>query len=400
MRTVSARAAAALREFLSLESAGGILLLAAAALGMVVANSPLSGLYEKLLALPLSVRVGSTGIDKPLLLWINDGLMAVFFLLVALELKREMLEGQFSDRRQIALPAACAVGGMAVPMAIYAALNAGDAAALHGTAIPAATDIAFALGVLALLGERVPVGLKLLLTAIAVLDDLGAIVLIALFYTEGLAWNALAVAAAALAGLVALNRRGVVSMVPYALLGALMWAAVLKSGVHATLAGVALGMTIPMRDGRVPESSPLERLEHDLHPTVAYAILPLFAFANSGVALEGLSWRSLGEPVPLGIALGLLLGKPAGVLAGALLAARGRRDRLPEGVGWPALAGMALLCGVGFTMSLFLGSLAFESSHADFMVANRIGILAGSLASALAGSAVLRLALRRGGPAG
>jgi NhaA family Na+:H+ antiporter len=396
MRAISARATAALREFLSLESAGGILLVAAAALGLAAANSPLAGLYERLLALPLTVRLGTLGVDKPLLLWINDGLMAVFFLLVALELKREVLEGQFSERRQIALPAACALGGMAVPMAVYALVTGGDPALRAGTAIPAATDIAFALGVLALLGARVPIGLKLLLTAVAVLDDLGAIVLVALFYTEQLAGGALLAALAAVAGLVALNRRGVVSVVPYALLGVLLWVAVLKSGVHATLAGVVLGWTVPMRDPRDPDRSPVERLEHDLHPTVAYAILPLFAFANAGVPLEGFGLARLASPVPLGIGLGLALGKPAGVLLGALVATRGRRAGLPEGVDWPALAGMAILCGIGFTMSLFLGSLAFETGEAGgapFLVASRIGVLAGSLAAALAGTAVLAAVL-------
>jgi NhaA family Na+:H+ antiporter len=338
------------------------------------------------------VTLGGLGVDKPLLLWINDGLMAVFFLLVALELKREVLEGQFSDRRQIALPAACAAGGMAVPMAVYALVNAGDATALAGVAVPAATDIAFALGVLGLLGARVPLGLKLLLTAIAVLDDLGAIVLIAIFYSDGLAADALLVAAVGVAGLVVLNRAGVVSAIPYALVGSVVWVAVLKSGVHATLAGVVVGLTIPMRDPRDPERSPVERLGHDLHPTVAFAILPLFAFANAGVPLAGLGIGALVAPVPLGIALGLLVGKPVGVLLGALLATRGRAERLPEGVGWPTLAGMAMLCGIGFTMSLFLGSLAFEEGGAggpEFLIASRLGVLAGSLLAALAGAAAL-----------
>ena len=393
IRSVPERAAAALREFLSLESAGGLLLIGGAALGMVCANTPLAWLYDQLLALPLTIKLGALGVDKPLLLWINDGLMAVFFLLVALELKREMVTGQFSDRRQIALPAACALGGMLVPMAIYAWINRGEAQALSGFAIPAATDIAFALGILSLLGSRVPVALKLLLTAIAVLDDLGAILLIALFYTSGLSWQSLAVAAVALAGLVALNRRGVVSLVPYLALGLVMWLAVLKSGVHATLAGVALGLTIPMSDPDDPDSSPLERLEHDLHPTAAYAILPIFAFANAGVALAGLSLAALAEPVPLGVALGLLAGKPLGVFGfGALLIALGWA-RLPEGVTWPGLFGMAALCGIGFTMSLFIASLAFEASAEKFLLAGRLGILAGTFAAALLGYLILRLAL-------
>jgi NhaA family Na+:H+ antiporter len=395
IQSVPGRAAAALREFLSLESAGGQLLIGAAVAGLVSANSPLSGLYGQLLALPLTVKLGAVGVDKPLLLWINDGLMAVFFLLVALELKREMLAGQFSDRRQIALPAACAAGGMLVPMAIYAALNRGDAHALPGFAIPAATDIAFALGVLGLLGSRVPVALKLLLTAIAVLDDLGAIVVIALFYTSELSWTSLVIALTAFAGLVALNRRGVTRIAPYVALGVVMWLAVLKSGVHATLAGVALGMTIPMRDPDDAEGSPLERLEHDLHPTVAWAILPLFAFANAGIALSGLSLAALLEPVPLGIALGLFAGKPLGVLVFGALAVAFGLARLPDGITWPTLAGVAVLCGIGFTMSLFVSSLAFEASREDILLASRLGILAGTTAAAFSGWALLRAVLPR-----
>ncbi len=390
LRTVPARAAAALRDFLRLESAGGLLLIAGAVLGVVCANTPLAPLYDRLLALPLTVRLGSFGVDKPLLLWINDGLMAVFFLLVALELKREVLEGQFSDRRQIALPAACALGGMLLPMAIFAAINRGDPQALSGAAIPAATDIAFALGVAGLLGSRVGDGPKLLLTAIAVLDDLGAILLIAIFYTDDLSWASLAVAAVALTGLIALNRSGVVTIAPYALLGAVLWLAVLKSGVHATLAGVALGFTIPIRDRRDPDRSPLGELEHDLHPTVAYAILPLFAFANAGISLAGLDLASLVRPVPLGVALGLVVGKPAGVLAfGGLLLALGGA-RLPEATTWRSFVGVALLCGIGFTMSLFLASLAFEASRENLILASRLGILAGTTVAALAGYAVLR----------
>jgi NhaA family Na+:H+ antiporter len=399
IRSVPVRAATALREFLGLESAGGIVLVGAAVVGLIFANSPLAGLYGQLLQLPLTVRLGTLGVDKPLLLWINDGLMAVFFLLVALELKREVLAGQLSDRRQISLPAACALGGMLVPMAIYAAVNRADPHALPGFAIPAATDIAFALGVLGLLGSRVPVALKLLLTAIAVLDDLGAIVVIALFYTSGLSWLSLGVALTALAGLIALNRLGATRIAPYVALGLVMWLAVLKSGVHATLAGVALGLTIPMRDPGDAESSPLERLEHDLHPTVAWAILPLFAFANAGVALGGLAPAALLDPVPLGIALGLFAGKPLGVLGfGALAVALGLA-RLPDGVTWRAVAGLGALCGIGFTMSLFVSSLAFEASHADFLIASRVGILAGTTAAALTGWAILRAVLPRD-PAG
>jgi len=393
LRSVSERASAALREFLSLESAGGILLIGGAALGLVFANTPLVHYYDQLLSLPVTVKAGGLGVDKPLLLWINDGLMAVFFLLVALELKRELISGQFADRRQIALPAACAVGGMLAPMAIYAFLNRGNPAAISGFAIPAATDIAFALGILGLLGSRVPTALKLLLTAIAVLDDLGAIVLIAVFYTSDLSLLSLSVALAALAVLIGLNRAGVAKIAPYVFFGSIMWLAVLKSGVHATLAGVALGLTIPMRDPHDEESSPLERLEHDLHPTVAYAILPIFAFANAGVSLAGLAPGALAQPVPAGVALGLLLGKPLGIFGlGALIVLAGLA-RLPEGVSWKSLFGMAVLCGIGFTMSLFIASLAFEASEANLMLESRLGILAGTTAAAIAGYLILRAAL-------
>jgi NhaA family Na+:H+ antiporter len=391
-RHYRARFASALGEFFELEAASGILLIGAGLLGLVAANSPLASVYDQLLHLPLTVKLGEVGVEKPILLWINDGLMAIFFLLVALELKREVLAGRLADSGQRALPAACAVGGMLVPMGIYLLLNHGDPRAVHGFAIPAATDIAFALGVLALAGSRVPPGLKVLLTAIAVLDDLGAIILIALFYSEGLALRGLVIAAIAFAGLLLLNRSGVTSRIPYLLLGIVLWLAVLKSGVHATLAGVVLGLTIPMR-GPADDPTPLARLEHDLHPTVAYAIVPLFAFANAGVSLAGLSLSALLDPVPLGIALGLVLGKPIGVLGAAGLMILAGRARLPEGASWSGLAGMAILCGIGFTMSLFIGSLAFEASHADLLVANRIGILAGTTVAALAGFAVLRLLL-------
>ena len=387
------RAAQALANFLKLESAGGMLLVAAAALGLAAANSPLAGGYLWLQDLPLTVKLGSLGVDKPLMLWINDGLMAVFFLLVALELKRETLQGQFSDRTQIALPAACALGGMLVPMGVYTYFNHGDPQAMAGVAIPAATDIAFALGVLSLLGSRVPLALKLLLTAIAVLDDLGAIIIIAVYYTDGLSHLALGVAGTALAGLVLANRAGVTRWSVYILLGVVMWVAVLKSGVHATLAGVALGMTIPVRDPRAPERSPLAEMEHALHPWVAYFILPVFAFANAGVSLAGAGLATLLAPVPLGITFGLLVGKQVGVCAAAALLIGSGRARLPEGVSWTALWGMSLLCGIGFTMSLFIGGLAFHDDAEALQLGKQVGIFAGSLASALAGYVVLRAVL-------
>ena len=393
IRTATARAHDALTRFLALESTGGLLLVAAGAAGMVAANTWLAPAYAELLRTPLVVRFGELGLDKPLLLWINDGLMAVFFLLVGLELKQEAVDGQFADRRRIVLPAACALGGMLVPMGVYALANFGDAAAMRGVAIPAATDIAFALGVLALLGSRVPFALKLLLTAIAVLDDLGAIVLIALFYTSGLSPLALGVALGCVAVLVALNRAGVARLGPYFFVGAILWFSVLKSGVHATLAGVVLALTIPIADRDDPERSPLGELVHALHPWVAFGILPLFAFANAGIPLSGLSLDTLAQPVPLGIAAGLALGKPVGVLAFAALALALGVARLPEGVRGGALAGMAMLCGIGFTMSLFIGTLAFAGQGPDTGIAARAGILAGSLVSAVLGGLWLRFAL-------
>ena len=383
----------AIREFLRLEASGGILLLAAAIAAMAFANSPWSGVYEGLLAIPVELRAGSFEIAKPLLLWINDGLMAVFFFLVGLEIKREFLEGHLADRSQAVLPALAALGGMVVPGAIYAAINWGDPVALRGWAIPTATDIAFAVGVLALLGSRVPAGLKVFLLTLAILDDLGAIVVIALFYTDHLSLASLGVAAVALAVLAVFNRRGIAAVPPYLFVGAIMWAAVLKSGVHATLAGVALALFIPMRGPG--DVSPLRRLEHDLHPAVAYGILPLFAFANAGVPLEGMTLATLASPVPAGIALGLLAGKTLGVLAACVATVGLGFARLPDGTDWRQMAGVAILCGIGFTMSLFIGSLAFEGEAARVANESRLGILAGSIAAGVLGYFVLRAALPR-----
>jgi NhaA family Na+:H+ antiporter len=322
--------------------------------------------------------------------------MAVFFFLVGLELKREALEGELSRPSQIALPALAAAAGMAVPGLIYAALNHGDPVALRGWAIPTATDIAFALGVLALLGKRVPTGLKVFLLTLAILDDLGAIVIIALFFAGDLSLLSLVVAAGALAVLAALNRRGVTALPAYILVGLVMWAAVLKSGVHATLAGVALAFFIPLR--AAPESddpSPLRTIEHQLHPAVAYGILPLFAFANAGVSLGGVPASALTDPVPTGIALGLLVGKTAGVFGMTLVAAKLGLARLPQGCDSLHMLGAAALCGIGFTMSLFIAGLAFEGATNLYAVQTRLGILAGSAASALLGVALLSLALPR-----
>ncbi len=383
-----------LGAFVHSEAAGGIVLMVAAALALLAANSPLVSYYQWLLGIPVEVRVGALQIAKPLLLWVNDGLMAVFFLLVGLELKRELVEGELSDWRRALLPAIAAVGGMVGPALIYVLANQGNPFALRGWAIPTATDIAFALGVLALLGSRVPVGLKVLLTSIAIFDDIGAIAIIAMFYTDDLSVTALAVAGTCLAVLIALNRAHVVARNAYLLVGIVMWVALLKSGVHATLSGVILAMCIPIRP-RCPDApSPLKRLESDLHKTVALAILPLFAFCNAGVPLRGVGIGELLHPVPLGIALGLIVGKQAGIFGACWLAIRLRVGALPLGMSWQSLYGLSLLCGIGFTMSLFIGSLAFDASNACFVFDERLGIVLGSLLSGVAGYAVLRWSLR------
>ncbi|HJV35581.1 Na+/H+ antiporter NhaA [Geomonas sp.] len=383
-----------LQEFLRLESAGGLVLMGAALLAMLVANSPLERLYGVLLELPLEFRIGSFGIAKPLLLWINDGLMAIFFLLVGLELKREVVQGHLSTLRGASLPAFAALGGLLVPAAIYAACNWNDATALKGWAIPSATDIAFALGVLSLLGDRVPPALKAFLLSIAIFDDLGAIVVIALFYTAKLSLTALTVALFLVAALFLLNRLGVTRPAAYLLLGIPLWVAVLKSGVHATLAGVAVAFCIPLGPTAAGASdSPLDRLEHLLHPWVAFGILPIFAFVNAGVSFSGLSLADLLHPVPLGIVAGLLVGKQLGVMAACGAAVRLRLATLPEGVRWSQLYGTSLLCGIGFTMSLFVASLAFEEGGYANVGLERLGIVAGSLIAGATGYLALRFAL-------
>jgi len=379
-----------LRDFIALESSGGILLALAATAAMVLVNSPLAHLYTTFLDTPVEVRVASFELAKPLLLWINDGLMAIFFFLVGLEIKREVCEGELSDRRQIVLPAVAAACGIAVPAAIYAAINAGDPVALRGWAIPAATDIAFALGVLSLLGSRVPAGIKVFLLTVAILDDLGAIIIIAIFYSDNLAPVSFGVAAVALVVLFALNRSGVVRVAPYLFVGLVLWASVLKSGVHATLAGVALALFIPLRSGGTESPSPLRLLEQDLHPLVAFAILPLFAFANAGVSLQGVTAAALLKPVPLGIAAGLLVGKTAGIFFACWLTVRLGFARLPSGANWRSMLGVSVLCGIGFTMSLFIASLAFEGAGAQYVVETRLGILCGSLIAAVLGYLLLR----------
>ena len=377
-----------LRDFLKLEAAAGIILMFSAVAAMIIANSPLSPWYDLLLQLPVAVSVGNFAIAKPLLLWINDGLMALFFFVVGLELKREFLDGELSKPGQIAFPAAGAVGGMLVPALIYVLFNYDDPQAISGWAIPAATDIAFALGVLALLGSRIPLQLKVFLASLAIFDDLGAIIIIALFYTEQLSLTALSFAAAMIAILFTMNRRGVTTTAPYLLIGLVLWISVLKSGVHATLAGVVLALFIPFK-GKAGEPSPLKTLEHDLHSAVAFIVLPIFAFANAGLSFEGVGLSELLAPVPLGIAAGLLLGKQLGVMGFCFAAVKLGLATMPAALNWRLIYGASLLCGIGFTMSLFIGSLAF--SDISVLYQDRLGILIGSLLSGIAGYLLLRL---------
>ena len=380
-------------KFLELESSGGIILMFSALLAMVFANSPLQSYYALLLELPVEIKIGTLEIAKPSLLWINDGLMAVFFFLVGLELKRELLEGELSDKRNIILPGAGAIGGMIVPALIYIYFNADDSIAMKGWAIPAATDIAFALGVLALLGSRVPVSIKIFLTSLAIFDDIGAIVIIAAFYTANISITALLAAACCIVVLAFLNMRNTASKSMYIMIGVIMWVAVLKSGVHATLAGVVLAMFIPMKSKTNPDYSPLKDLEHDLHSAVAYFILPVFAFANAGISFSGTGADQLFHNVPVGIALGLFLGKQIGVFGLCFLAIKLGMTGLPKGMSWTSLYGTAALCGIGFTMSLFIGSLAFEETGVNMLFDERLGIIIGSLASGLLGFLLLKMSL-------
>ncbi len=388
-----ARALHLLREFFRLQAAGGIVLIVAAALAMLAANSPLHDAYEHFRHLPLGFAAGTFAMDHPLEWWVNDALMAVFVLLVALEIKRETLSGQLSSFDQMLLPVLCAVGGVAAPALIFWGVNHADAIAMRGWAVPTATDNAFALGILALLGPRVPLGMKLLLSTIAVVDDLVAILIIAIFYTEQLSISHLTWAGAGIGLMLLLNWRGVTRLWPYLMLGAVVWYFVLQSGVHATLAGVVTGLLIPLRTSN-EEHSPLEHLEHALHPWVAYLILPLFAFVNAGLALEGMRAGDALEPVPLGIAVGLLLGKPVGIVATAVVARAAGIARYPDGMGFAAMLGLGMLCGVGFTMSLFIAKLAYGNAGGHFGEAAVLGVLCGSLLSAVLGWSWLRMTLR------
>ena len=385
----------AIREFLRHQAAGGVVLLGAAVLAFALTNSPLAALYHEFFELHLTVKLGDVGLDKSLGHWINDGLMAIFFFLVGLEIKRELIEGELSSPRQAALPVIAAIGGMAMPAAVYFLFNAQTPETLDGWAIPAATDIAFAMGVISLLGNRVPDSLKIFLLALAIIDDLGAIIIIALFYTADLSLQALGLASIGVAALIVMNRLKVQRLAAYVLVGIYVWACVLESGVHATLAGSIVGLCVPLRspDGTSDDDRSLaKRCIHALHQWVACAIMPAFAFANAGVSLAGLTWETIAAPVTLGVAFGLFIGKQVGVMAAIGLAHATRLVRLPDGARWSETYGVAILTGIGFTMSLFIGGLAFPGI--DHIVEMRLGVIGGSILSAVSGLVVLRMTTR------
>jgi len=380
-----------IEEFIQKESASGILLIVATLLALILSNTFLSPYYQSFLHIPVEIHIGSLHLDKSLYHWVNDGLMAIFFLLIGLEVKRELLEGHLSSVKQIALPGIAAIGGMVVPAVIYLAFNAHDPIAVNGWAIPTATDIAFALGILSLLGKRVPVSLKIFLMALAIIDDLGAIVIIALFYTTDLSTLSIAVAALALLSLIAFNLFGVSKKAAYFIVGTILWISVLKSGVHATLAGVALAFTIPLhaKDEHNQAISPLKDIEHGLHFWVAFFILPLFAFVNAGVDVTQISLSQMTGSVPMGIMLGLFIGKQLGVFGFSWLAIKLKLASLPAGSNWRQLYGVSVLTGIGFTMSLFIVSLAFE--HDDmFQFTDKLAILMASFASGIIGYLILK----------
>ena len=379
----------AITRFLKLESAGGILLMCTAVLAIIIANTPLVVWYNLLLDTPVEIRIGGLQIAKPLLLWINDGLMALFFFLVGLELKRELIEGELSDKRNLILPGVGAIGGMLIPAAVYLYFNINDPVAVQGWAIPAATDIAFALGVLSLLGSRVPTSLKIFLTSLAIFDDIGAIIIIALFYTSKVSFTALMVALASIPILYIMNRRGVESRSPYLLIGIIVWIGLLKSGVHATLAGVLLAMFIPLRSKSNSGISPLKSLEHDLHSIVAFFVLPVFAFANAGISFTNMSLDVALHDVTLGVSLGLIVGKQIGIFTLCGLVILMGIVKMPNNMTWGSLYGTSALCGIGFTMSLFIGSLAFEETGVNLLFDERLGIIIGSLVSGIIGYLVL-----------
>lgn len=384
-----------IKDFFQFEAATGILLIVAMVLAMIIANSPWSNEYYEFWRIKGEVRIGSLGLEKSLLHWVNDGLMAMFFMLVGLELKREVQGGQLSSLSQVSLPGIAALGGMAVPALVFYLVNIdGSATDLRGWAIPTATDIAFALGVLSLLGPRVPASLKLFLMTLAIMDDLGAIIVIALFYTENLAANSLLISAAAICVLIVMNRMGVVRVAAYVIVGVVLWVSVLKSGVHATLAGVVLALAIPNKETDESES-PLKNLEHALHPWVSFAIIPLFAFVNAGVDLSGISFTQLFSTVPLGILLGLFIGKQVGVFLFSWCWIKLGMAEKPQRANWLMLYGVSVLTGIGFTMSLFIDGLAYEGVEDLYGAADRLAILAGSAISAVVGYLILIFAFRK-----
>ena len=378
-------------RFIKMESASGLLLVAAAVLAILMANSPLMHLYNLLIDVPVAIKIGTFEIAKPLLLWVNDGLMALFFLMVGLELKREVLEGELSSPKKVVLPALGAVGGMLVPALIYIAFNHQNPQALDGWAIPTATDIAFALGVMSLLGSRIPNSLKVFLISLAIFDDLGAIIIIAFFYTSKISMTALIVAGTCIVVLFLMNRKGVLSTGIYLLVGLVMWTSLLKSGVHATLAGVILAMFIPLKKKAADaENPPLLQLEHELQTPVAFIILPVFAFCNAGITFTDMGMDQVLHSIPVGITLGLFLGKQIGVFLFCWLGIKLSLAERPKELSWSVLYGTAVLCGIGFTMSLFIGSLAFQETGVNRIVDERLGILIGSLLSGVIGYLVLR----------
>lgn len=379
-----------LKEFISLESSAGIVLFGAAVLALILDNTPWSVYYRTFFAMPFSIHLGAVGLAKPVQLWVNDGLMTLFFLLVGLEIKRELFEGELNSREKAMLPGFAALGGMVVPALVFLIVNWHHPSNLAGWAIPTATDIAFSLGILSLLGSRVPVTLKIFLTALAIFDDIGAIVIIAIFYTAHISLPMLAVAAVLVVGLVVMNRCRVERRAPYFLVGAVLWFCVLKSGVHATLVGIVLGFVIPLRvQYEKGVYSPAKMLEHRLHPWVAFLVLPLFAFANAGVSFSGMQISALWQPLPLGIIAGLFLGKQVGIFGASWLAIKMGLAHMPRYACWRGIYGIALIAGVGFTMSLFIGSLAFGGTQADHMTYVRLGVLVGSFLSGILGYALL-----------
>ncbi|MGG4608057.1 Na+/H+ antiporter NhaA [Providencia sp. Me31A] len=382
---------AIIRKFLRLEAAGGLLLIIAAIVALIMANSPLQGVYQQFLDVPVSIKISEFGLDKPLILWINDFLMAIFFLVVGLEVKRELLEGSLSGRDKAIFPAIAALGGMIAPALIYLLFNGGDSVTQQGWAIPAATDIAFALGVMALLGKRVPTELKVFLLALAIIDDLGVIVIIAFFYTSSVSLVALGLSALCIAVLCVMNWRRVENTAAYLVIGLILWVCILKSGVHATLAGVIVGFLIPLRGTN--QTKPSEELEHVLHPWVVYLILPIFAFANSGVQLQGVTFDGLLTPLPLGVAAGLIFGKPIGIFLFSWVSVKLGFAKLPESINLKQVFAVSVLCGIGFTMSIFITGLAFDGLDEAYSTYSRLGILIGSTLAALLGYFMLRVVL-------